>query len=100
MVVAYYGVGVQSKISPIIGLVKLTDGRSRPLVDQIPPEDFRPMLKAVYSTRLLYVVGTMLVKMSLLTFYLRLDQLTRECPPFSRVILDTPSFIVRHPLRS
>ena len=57
------------------------------------------MLKAVYSTRLLYVVGTMLVKMSLLTFYLRLDQRTRGCLPFRRVISNTRAFIARHPLQ-
>ncbi|RYP92937.1 hypothetical protein DL770_000987 [Monosporascus sp. CRB-9-2] len=54
MVAAYYGVGLH--------------------MDQIAIDDMTPMLQAIYSTRLLYVVATMLVKMSLLMFYLRLDQ--------------------------
>ncbi|KAL4780061.1 hypothetical protein BJX76DRAFT_339165 [Aspergillus varians] len=53
MVAAYYGVG-----------------RHR---SHIPEEDYLPMLKGIYSTRVIYVLSLMFVKMSLLIFYLRLD---------------------------
>ncbi|KAJ5970362.1 uncharacterized protein N7479_000280 [Penicillium vulpinum] len=43
-------------------------------VGEIADEDYVPMLKSIYSTRLLYVIGIMFVKLSLLWFYLRLDQ--------------------------
>lgn len=36
-----------------------------------------PMLKAIYSTRLIYIVAMLFVKMSLLWFYLRLDHRRR-----------------------
>ncbi|KAL2801594.1 hypothetical protein BJX63DRAFT_442175 [Aspergillus granulosus] len=39
----------------------------------IPEEDYVPMMKSIYSTRLLYVLSLLFVKMSLLIFYLRLD---------------------------
>ncbi|CAJ2508865.1 Uu.00g138910.m01.CDS01 [Anthostomella pinea] len=45
--------------------------------DQLILEEMTPMLQAVYSTRLLYVVSVMFVKLSLLVFYLRLDR--RPC---------------------
>ncbi|KAL5336871.1 hypothetical protein BJX70DRAFT_400212 [Aspergillus crustosus] len=41
--------------------------------DDIAHEDYAPMLQALYATRILYVFSLMCVKMSLLTFYLRLD---------------------------
>ncbi|KAJ5836306.1 hypothetical protein N7447_002332 [Penicillium robsamsonii] len=40
----------------------------------IADEDYVPMLKSIYSTRILYVIGIMFVKLSLLWFYLRLDR--------------------------
>ncbi|KAL2847171.1 hypothetical protein BJY01DRAFT_246945 [Aspergillus pseudoustus] len=53
MAAAYYGVGRH--------------------YDDIPDEDYVPMLKSIYSTRLLYVTSLLFVKVSLLIFYLRLD---------------------------
>ncbi|CAG8410370.1 unnamed protein product [Penicillium salamii] len=43
-------------------------------IGDIRPEDFVPMTKSIYSTRLLYVVALFFVKTSLLWFYLRLDK--------------------------
>ncbi|KAJ6083451.1 hypothetical protein N7467_007586 [Penicillium canescens] len=40
----------------------------------IAEEDYAPMLKSIWSTRLLYVIGIMFIKLSLLWFYLRLDR--------------------------
>ncbi|OQE03124.1 hypothetical protein PENVUL_c035G06518 [Penicillium vulpinum] len=54
MIAAYYGTGKH--------------------LGEIADEDYVPMLKSIYSTRLLYVIGIMFVKLSLLWFYLRLDQ--------------------------
>ncbi|KAL1954331.1 hypothetical protein VTO42DRAFT_1405 [Malbranchea cinnamomea] len=54
MIAAHYGVGKH--------------------VDDIPQENMVPMQQAVYSTRVIYVVGLMFIKVSLLLFYLRLDQ--------------------------
>ncbi|PLN79925.1 hypothetical protein BDW42DRAFT_194789 [Aspergillus taichungensis] len=42
-------------------------------MSDIPPEGMIPMMKAIYATRLLYIIGMGFVKMSLLWFYLRLD---------------------------
>ncbi|KAI0023975.1 hypothetical protein F4780DRAFT_686761 [Xylariomycetidae sp. FL0641] len=56
MAAAWYGVGLH--------------------VNQIPLDDMKPMLQAIYSTRLLYVVAMFFVKMALLIFYLRLDTRT------------------------
>lgn len=43
-------------------------------VSQIPLSDYTPMLQATYATRLFYVTSVFFIKMSLLVFYLRLDQ--------------------------
>ncbi|RYP15958.1 hypothetical protein DL765_005398 [Monosporascus sp. GIB2] len=56
MVAAYHGVGLHK--------------------DQIAIDHMAHMLQAIYSTRLLYLAANMLVKSSLLMFYLRLDQRT------------------------
>ncbi|OJJ53598.1 hypothetical protein ASPSYDRAFT_62178 [Aspergillus sydowii CBS 593.65] len=53
MTAAYYGVGRH--------------------VDDIPKETMVPMLKSIYSTRIIYVLSLGFVKVSLLIFYLRLD---------------------------
>ncbi|ROV92972.1 hypothetical protein VMCG_08978 [Cytospora schulzeri] len=42
-------------------------------VADIPPQNLRPMLQSIYSTRLLYILGMSFVKVALLVFYLRLD---------------------------
>ncbi|OJJ08150.1 hypothetical protein ASPVEDRAFT_143825 [Aspergillus versicolor CBS 583.65] len=42
-------------------------------VNDIPNETMVPMLKSVYSTRVIYVLSLGFVKVSLLIFYLRLD---------------------------
>ncbi|KAI0003521.1 hypothetical protein F4779DRAFT_96242 [Xylariaceae sp. FL0662B] len=54
MLAAYWGTGLHS--------------------DQLVLEEMTQMLQAVYSTRLLYIIAIMFVKVSLLVFYLRLDQ--------------------------
>ncbi|KAI1080323.1 hypothetical protein F5B20DRAFT_589403 [Whalleya microplaca] len=54
MLCAYYGVGLHT--------------------DQLVIQDMTQMMQSIYSTRLLYVVAIMFVKLSLLVFYLRLDQ--------------------------
>ncbi|KAK1146140.1 hypothetical protein N8T08_003229 [Aspergillus melleus] len=46
-------------------------------VEDIPTPSLPPMLKAIYSTRLIYIVAMLFVKMSLLWFYLRLDRRRR-----------------------
>jgi hypothetical protein len=46
-------------------------------VADIPNENYEPMLRAVYSTRLLYIVAIFFVKMSFLVLYLRLDHRER-----------------------
>ncbi|KAF9891192.1 hypothetical protein FE257_004756 [Aspergillus nanangensis] len=62
MIAAYYGTGKH--------------------IEDIPEIHLSPMLKvAIYSTRLIYVVAMLFVKMSLLWFYLRLDQ--RRCMKWS-----------------
>ncbi|OGE53249.1 hypothetical protein PENARI_c008G03961 [Penicillium arizonense] len=40
----------------------------------IAEEVYAPMLKSIWSTRLLYVIGIMFIKLSLLWLYLRLDR--------------------------
>lgn len=42
-------------------------------VNDLDPQYTVPMMQAIYSTRLLYVLAMWFVKMSLLVFYLRLD---------------------------
>lgn len=42
-------------------------------VDAIPLEDYPPLLKSNYATRLLYALALCFVKMSILVFYLRID---------------------------
>ncbi|PLB50030.1 hypothetical protein P170DRAFT_463334 [Aspergillus steynii IBT 23096] len=46
-------------------------------VEEIPMTSLPPMLKAIYSTRLIYIIAMLFVKMSLLWFYLRLDRRRR-----------------------
>ncbi|KAK2763766.1 hypothetical protein FQN54_009383 [Arachnomyces sp. PD_36] len=79
MMAAYYGMGKH--------------------IGDIEPENFVPMLKSVYSTRILYVLAIMFVKLSLLWFYLRLDQRpymrwTVYSLMFAVVGLSVPSFCI------
>ncbi|KAH9904380.1 hypothetical protein F4778DRAFT_789967 [Xylariomycetidae sp. FL2044] len=74
MIAAYYGKRRSPwQATPIDdpSLVRLLTDKHT--ADEIILENMTPMLQAIYSTRLLYVVGIMFVKLSLLVFYLRLD---------------------------
>ncbi|RYP46533.1 hypothetical protein DL768_007280 [Monosporascus sp. mg162] len=89
-------------LSTVISIDRSSVGNVRPLrrisgsrilrQDQIAIDDMTPMLQATYSTRLLYVVATMLVKMSLLIFYSRLDQPTLYILMFMVVGFSIASF--------
>ncbi|PLB44204.1 hypothetical protein P170DRAFT_450379 [Aspergillus steynii IBT 23096] len=61
-----FGLSISSIIAAYYGV-----GRH---IDDISESDFTPMLKAVWATRIVYIAGLLFVRLSLLWFYLRLDQ--------------------------
>ncbi|KAI9036469.1 uncharacterized protein KD926_001812 [Aspergillus affinis] len=61
-----FGLSISSIIAAYYGV-----GRH---IDDIPENDFTPMLKAIWATRIVYITGLLFIRLSLLWFYLRLDQ--------------------------